>query len=255
MCLAVAEALAVGTPVVATWVGGVPCDGGPREDRAARPARQRQGAVAAIRSCSATRPKRAGSPQRKSTCAGCTSTRWLGPRRLRSTSGSRSEGRSRRPGAAAEFFHLPALASVLTRNDVWLVDRDAGARLRRSRAATGGGSTCSRTTASSPWTAAIVAAPNDAHASVAIIWKQTAVLCEKPLARTAAEAQSIVDAADRAPLAVGMFRRLLASTKRVAEQLAEEPLGRPVRFRAEEVSTRGARSRGSRSTASAPAGA
>src|SRR5207245_3588460 len=48
-----------------------------------------------------------------------------------------------------------------------------------------------------------IASPNDTHAEIAIAAAKAGkmVMCEKPLARTAAEAKSIVDAAEKAKVA------------------------------------------------------
>lgn len=138
-------------------------------------------------------------------------------------------------GAAAEFFHLPALAKVVSRDDVWLVDAD----VRRARALArrfGRPEHVRSDHRDVRVDAAIVAVPNHLHAPVAIdlLRRRTAVLCEKPLGRTAAEARAIVAAAESGTLACGLFRRLLPSTRRVASQLVDGRLGRPLRFRLEE---------------------
>ena len=124
MCLAVAEALAVGTPVVATWVGGVPQTvAHERPGCSSRPATSRSSSRRSG-GRSATRPKRAGSPQRGKARAPAVPLDAMVAATLALYERRGVKVAVVGCGAAAEFFHLPALASVLTRNDVWLVDRD-----------------------------------------------------------------------------------------------------------------------------------
>jgi predicted dehydrogenase len=137
-------------------------------------------------------------------------------------------------GAVAEFFHLPALAKVVSRDDVWLVDPD----VERARALAGRYGRREQVAAHHSEVrvdAAIVATPNDLHEPIAVdlLRGGVRVLVEKPLARTAPEALRMVEAAPTPDaLAVGLFRRRLRAAEHVARELAA--LGAPRRFRVEE---------------------
>lgn len=127
-------------------------------------------------------------------------------------------------GAAAEHFHLPAIRRVLGREPIWLVDPDLSRAKRLARRGDGVAPDHTRVDIE----AAIVATPNDLHARIAgeLLERGVAVLCEKPLATSAREAQRVAEAA------VGFFRRCFRSTERVRSELRS--LG-PVRaFSAEE---------------------
>ncbi len=75
----------------------------------------------------------------------------------------------------------------------------------------------------------LVASPPRYHAEQTILALRAgcSVLCEKPLATTAADAEAMVDAADAAGrlLAVGMVRRYLPATRTIRDLLARNALG------------------------------
>lgn len=77
--------------------------------------------------------------------------------------------------------------------------------------------------------AVIVAVPNHLHAPLSIraLERGKAVLCEKPLARTAEEARAMAEAAARAnkPLAAGMIFRQFPGFKRLRAECPWERLG------------------------------
>jgi len=132
-------------------------------------------------------------------------------------------------GAAAEWYHLPALRRLVDADDLWLVDAD----LERARRLAGRDDRAA--TEVPEVDAAIVAVPNDLHAEVvgALLARGVRVLCEKPLARTVAEAERIRAAA------VANFRRLFPSTRLVADLLERGFCGLPVSVAAEEGSVYG----------------
>ena len=141
-------------------------------------------------------------------------------------------------GAVAEFFHLPAIARTLRPDQVVLVDPD------RSRAAALARSLGRRARVAADHRellgavdAAIVGVPNDLHEPVArdLLEHGVHVLCEKPLASSAAAARRLAEAAAGGPvLAVGNFRRFFGSTRQVERLLAGAAYGRPLRFAGEE---------------------
>jgi predicted dehydrogenase len=139
-------------------------------------------------------------------------------------------------GAVAEYFHLPAAARVLERDDLWLVDpdreraRDLAARFGRVAQVVPDHRDLPDVDA------AIVAVPNHLHADVAVdlLERGIHVLVEKPLAISTREGRRVVEAARGRVLAVGNFRRLFPSTRLVAELVERKTCGRPIRFVAEE---------------------
>ncbi len=139
-------------------------------------------------------------------------------------------------GAVAEFFHLPAIAAELGRDEVWLVDPD----LEHARALARRFGRVSHVAVDHrglELDAAIVAVPNDLHAELAadLLRRGIHVLCEKPLARTADEGRRIVEAAGPGTvLAIGNFRRCFPSTQLVRDLLERRALGAVTGFRAEE---------------------
>lgn len=76
---------------------------------------------------------------------------------------------------------------------------------------------------------AIVASPPRFHAqqTIALLERGVAVLCEKPMAATGAEAEAMLAAAakSRALLAVGLFRRFFPVSKMIRELVQHQPLG------------------------------
>jgi predicted dehydrogenase len=144
-------------------------------------------------------------------------------------------------GAVAEQCHLPALAARVGRDDIWLVDPDAGRRARLAKRF-GRARQTAATLAELGATpeAAIVAVPNDLHAAVAaeLLDAGVPVLCEKPLAATLAQAEGL--AARTGPLlAVANVRRFFPSVRFLRELLEAEHLGKPLRFELEEGSPHG----------------
>jgi len=127
-------------------------------------------------------------------------------------------------GAAAEWYHVPALRRLVDAEDLWFVDSD----VERARRLAGRDD---RAVTEVPEVdAAIVAVPNDLHAPVAgaLLARGIRVLCEKPLARTVAEGEPIRAAA------VGNFRRLFPSTRLVADLVERGLCGRVLAVEAEE---------------------
>jgi predicted dehydrogenase len=127
-------------------------------------------------------------------------------------------------GAAAEWYHLPALRRLVDADDLWFVDAD----LERARGLAGRDDRAA--TEVPEVEAAIVAVPNDLHVEVAapLLARGVRVLCEKPLARTVAEAEQLRAAA------VGNVRRLFPTTRLVADLLERGLCGRPLSVSAEE---------------------
>jgi predicted dehydrogenase len=141
-------------------------------------------------------------------------------------------------GAVSEYFHLPAIVRTRGRDDLWLVDADLERARELARSFGRAGRVAEDATeVTRVVDAAIVALPNDLHAPVAsrLLAAGVHVLCEKPLARTAAEGRAIAGAARPGTvLAVGQFRRFFPSVRLVADLLRAEVCGRPLRFEAEE---------------------
>jgi predicted dehydrogenase len=136
-------------------------------------------------------------------------------------------------GAVTEYFHLPALAALPEPGEIWLVDPE----LERARAlAERLGANSAASHDGLELDAAIVAVPNHLHAEVAtgLLERGVHVLCEKPLARTAAEARTVAAAGGPALLAVGNFRRHFRSTRLVRDLLAAEECGPALGFEAVE---------------------
>ncbi|WP_017324940.1 Gfo/Idh/MocA family protein [Synechococcus sp. PCC 7336] len=81
---------------------------------------------------------------------------------------------------------------------------------------------------------AIVASPVRFHAqqSVQLLDAGVAVLCEKPMAATVAEAQQMLAAAERSqkPLAIGLFRRFFPAARAIKAAIATGSLGSVTSF-------------------------
>ncbi len=141
-------------------------------------------------------------------------------------------------GSAAEYFHLPALVSEVAAGDLWFVDPTV--ERARALAEIAGSPASHAVTELDAGTvdAAVVAAPSDAHASLAtgLLASGLHVLCEKPLATSADDARRVVEAARTSgrTLAVGHFRRFFPTTPLVADLLGRGLCGTPLRFAAEE---------------------
>ena len=82
---------------------------------------------------------------------------------------------------------------------------------------------------------AIVASPPRFHAeqTISLLNEGVAVLCEKPMAATVAEAEEMIAAAKQTNtlLAVGLFRRFFATTQLVKEIVFNERLGKVKEFK------------------------
>jgi len=85
---------------------------------------------------------------------------------------------------------------------------------------------------------AIVASPVRFHAEQvkSLVAAGVHVLCEKPVARSAAEAREMIAAADaaRRVLAVGLFRRFFPAVDFVAQLVRAGTFGRPLKFKLDE---------------------
>jgi predicted dehydrogenase len=83
--------------------------------------------------------------------------------------------------------------------------------------------------------AVVIASPTFTHADIAVAALRAGrhVLCEKPLAASAAQAQQIASAARDAPgsFLMGFMRRFDASFRRAADRVAAGDIGRPVLVR------------------------
>jgi predicted dehydrogenase len=81
---------------------------------------------------------------------------------------------------------------------------------------------------------AIVASPAKFHAeqTIKLLESGTSVLCEKPIASNAVEAEQVLAAATRArrKLAVGLFRRFFPACNLIREYIAAEALGKVIDF-------------------------
>jgi len=131
-------------------------------------------------------------------------------------------------GAIAERFHVPALQRRPQLLDgLVFVDPD----LSRAHAlvALCGGGRATRELGDAKVDGAIVTAPHELHFPIAsaLLGAGVHVLCEKPLAGTAAEARDLVSTAERrgVQLAVNNTRRLYPSHLKVKELIATGELG------------------------------
>ena len=133
-------------------------------------------------------------------------------------------------GAIAEKYHLPALAQHAgLLKQIVLVDRD----LSRARALA---ATLSRTRVAESYEhvmddidAAIIATPPSLHHPIAmpLLARGIHVLCEKPLAESAADAKAMIALAERsgAHLCVNHTRRAFPALRRVKELLDAGAIG------------------------------
>lgn len=141
-------------------------------------------------------------------------------------------------GAIAEQLHLPVLAGHRELQLVALVDRDLE---RAGQLAKGYGVTTVMADAEQldpqAIDAAILATPPAHHApgTIALARRGIHVLVEKPMALNPAEAEAMVDAAERAGvvLSVGLFRRLYPSVRLLKSLIDRNWLGRPMSFEVE----------------------
>lgn len=136
-------------------------------------------------------------------------------------------------GAIAEAYHLPALSGVLSTEDrLILVDPNED-RLSRMAERFGALRTSRRhEEVCGDVGGAILAVPHHLHHQLALDFLRSGahVLCEKPLATTAAEVDELLDAAHRADriLSVNNNRRLFPSMREVARLLHSGELGVPL---------------------------
>lgn len=141
-------------------------------------------------------------------------------------------------GTAAEYYHLPALVPEIGADALWFVDPDVERARELAKVAGAPPSHAVADASSATVDAAVVATPSHLHAAIAtsLLESGVHVLCEKPLATTAADARRVAEAASRSGsvLAVGHFRRFFPTTPLVADLLARGLCGRPQRFAAEE---------------------
>ena len=138
-------------------------------------------------------------------------------------------------GAIAERFHAPAIRR-LPRLLPGLVLVDPNPDRARAVAAVCGGGRIAADHRELAGTidGAIITAPHHLHHSIAraLLEAGVHVLCEKPLAASAAEAHDLIATAERtgAQLAVNNTRRLYPSHRKVKELVADGTLGAPVRL-------------------------
>ncbi len=161
-------------------------------------------------------------PSKKEICIGLIGTGFMGR--------THSNGYRRVPNFFPDLQHTPVLKTVCSRNaekvqafaDQWgyeSIETDWRAVIARDDI-----------------DAVDICTPNDMHAEIAIAAAEAGkmILCEKPLARTVAEAQQMVDAVEKAGVANTVwynYRRIPAVT--LAKQLIESgKLGRIFHYRA-----------------------
>lgn len=141
-------------------------------------------------------------------------------------------------GALAETYYAPALIALGEHEGIsvrGLVDPSAG-RLGKVAAFFPQASRFQALEDARPgdFDFAIVASPQSFHApqSIKLLREGLHVLCEKPMASTAAEAGRMVDAARESQrlLGVGLFRRFFPSTEFIKQLVDSGPLGKAVSF-------------------------
>ncbi len=144
-------------------------------------------------------------------------------------------------GAVAAMYHAPALAqgeSLGLVRVTHLVDPSA------DRIAALGATFPAAIAADAPEALAgaidlaIVASPVRLHAphTIALLERGVHVLCEKPVARTTAEARTMTAAAERSGrmLAVGLYKRFFPAVEWIGQLVRGGLLGRPLRFHLDE---------------------
>src|SRR5262245_50178920 len=146
--------------------------------------------------------------------------------------------------------HLPGLALCPDTQVVALCDNDA-ATLERARQSTGVAVTSTNyqdIVKRDDVHAVIVATPNFTHAPIALaaIAQGKHVMCEKPLAMSAAEAKSMADAADRAGVRhmTAFTYRFVPAMRYLAHLVRRGDLGRPYHYRSCRLQDWGSRSLG-----------
>ena len=141
-------------------------------------------------------------------------------------------------GAVARLYHAPALAALAAEGTAEvraLLDPDAS-HVAELRALFPAAAHAERLAdlAGLGVGLAIVASPPSFHAAQTreLLGAGLSVLCEKPLAPTVAEAQSIVEAARtaRGVVAAGLFRRFFPATQTIRHLLAQGVIGDVRRF-------------------------
>lgn len=141
-------------------------------------------------------------------------------------------------GAVAELYYAPVLSELRKMGEVELsvvFDPDAK-RLSKAAALLPGVHTTDEFSAAlkAGTDLAIVASPPRFHAqqTIALLEQGAAVLCEKPMATTVAEAEAMVEAANRAGniLAIGLFRRFFPTSRSIYDVVRNQPLGPVTRF-------------------------
>jgi predicted dehydrogenase len=140
-------------------------------------------------------------------------------------------------GALTELFYAPALSSLGRKHRLKvaaLIDPDP-ARLAAIQAVfpgSIGGAALADIPAGIDL--AIVASPPGCHAAqtVELLGRGMHVLCEKPMARSAAECDAMVEAARAAGrlLAIGHFKRFFPATRQIKELVETQAFGRVVGF-------------------------
>ena len=138
-------------------------------------------------------------------------------------------------GAMSREFHLPVLAGHPDVRLVALVDRDETRARELARGYAVEAVFASEEALDRSVTDAVVIATPAAHhapATLTLLARGLHVLVEKPVALNARDAAAMAEAADRhgVVLAVGLFRRLLPSTRLLRALVESELLGPPVSF-------------------------
>lgn len=135
-------------------------------------------------------------------------------------------------GAVAAIHHLPALQASALAEAALLIDQDRGRAEALARRFGIAGVATEVAAIQGAADAAIVALPNHLHAPVAIDLLRQGIptLVEKPMARSVAECDAMIEAAGTTPLAVGLEFRFFRSSTFVREVLESGILGTIRRF-------------------------